>query len=285
MDFPEVNCHALALSLIDMTDVFNPAFQEALLKEIDTCMALAKDMQARLDEPGFTQRKADNSPVTLGDLAVQARLEAFIGNATPDWPFIGEENAHIWIESGAELPSIFWLCDPIDGTQDYVSGGSEYAINLALIKDGKAVFGLIASPGRGDVAYTSAADEVSFKNGNDICVLSAPVSRGFKDSMLVAGHGRRKDVERFEQMGGNPAHVLYCASAVKFHALLKGEAQVYLRVRETSEWDIAAGDALVRALGGDATDLENRQPFQYGQPQKQFKLDTVYVSFACEDRP
>ncbi len=268
-----------ALSVMELDPVFNPAFQKSLLDEINICMRLAADMQSRLSEPDFIRRKSDSSPVTEADHAVQDRIDAFLKTATPDWPMVGEENAHEWIGSDKPLPDIFWLCDPIDGTQDYASNGREYAINLALIQDGRAVFGLIASPARDTIAYNDSLTSVTYVDNGVARLLSAPEKRDLQHAILIIGHGRKKDIAAFEDMIDQPAcGVVQCASALKFHALLLGQAHVYLRVRETSEWDIAAGDALVAAMGGTSCTMDRETPLSYGHRERDFKLDSVFVS-------
>lgn len=269
----------MVTSVMDSAFVFNPDFQRNLVAEIRACMALAVRYQTRLSEPDFLSRKSDNSPVTQADHAVQDRLQAFLEKAVPDWPFIGEENAEEW--RGKALPQgPFWLCDPIDGTQDYVDNGREYAINLALVDNGQAVFGLIAAPGRGDIALTQTPDKVAMIDADGAAreIMPPASSVALKDAALIIGHGRRKDVEAFTDIIGKPPKkIIHCASALKFHALLRGEAQVYLRIRETSEWDIAAGDALVKVLGGAVYEKDRRTLLRYGHKDANLKLNSVFA--------
>lgn len=266
-------------SVMELDTVFNPAFQKSLLEEIGICMTLAATMQARLSEPDFIRRKHDSSPVTEADHAVQNHLEKFLKEATPDWPFLGEENVQGWIDSNAPMPDIFWSCDPIDGTQDYASHGQEYAINLALIEKGVPVFGLIAGPARGTIAYMNAPDSVTFVENGQARVLLVPDQKDLQHATLIVGHGRRKDIIAFEDIIGQPVcGLIHCASALKFHALLLGQAHVYVRVRETSEWDIAAGEAMVRAMGGSAHEMDRTTPLGYGRRERGFKLDSVFIA-------
>ena len=87
--------------------------------------------------------KADKSPVTDGDLAVNQLLTEKIENLTPDIPIISEETVNLRIINKNKT---FWLIDPIDGTRDYIKKRDEYTLNVSLIINSKPAIGIVYAP-------------------------------------------------------------------------------------------------------------------------------------------
>ncbi len=94
--------------------------------------------------------KADKSPVTDGDLAVDRLLRGKIANLTMGIPIISEETVNIEIKNQNKT---FWLIDPIDGTKDYIKKKDEYTLNAALVIDKKPVIGLVGVPKKKQLFY------------------------------------------------------------------------------------------------------------------------------------
>ena len=95
--------------------------------------------------------KADKSPVTDGDLAVDKILREKIKKLTHDIPIISEETVDLNIKNESNT---FWLIDPIDGTKDYIKKRDEYTINAALISDFKPSIGIIYAPAKDRLFYS-----------------------------------------------------------------------------------------------------------------------------------
>ena len=87
--------------------------------------------------------KADKTPVTDADIAVDKLLKAAIENLTPNIPIISEETVNFNIKNKHRT---FWLVDPIDGTKDYIKKRDEYTLNAALIVNLEPVVGVIYAP-------------------------------------------------------------------------------------------------------------------------------------------
>lgn len=263
---------------MQLDDVFNPDFINPLLATVHECMSIAVAQQSRIHDDGFVMRKADHSPVTQTDTEVQRRLEGFLTAAAPEWGFVGEETVGEWAGRG-RVPDFFWLVDPIDGTIEYAKGGDQFAINIALVHGTKPVFGLIAGPVTGDVFYTSSLNTISLhKNGYSNQFDPPARTDAMEDRVLVTGKNCPGDIAAYHEVAGTPAaRIIECASAIKFHALLRGAADAYTRHRPTSEWDIAAGHALIAAQGGQCQTLE-KTPLTFGHVARGFKLDSVYIT-------
>jgi len=106
--------------------------------------------------------KADKSPVTDGDLAVDQLLGDKIANLTPDIPIISEETVSIGIENQNKN---FWLIDPIDGTKAYIKKKDEYTLNAALIINLKPAVGIIYAPEK-DRLFFSYSKYLAFEMNN-----------------------------------------------------------------------------------------------------------------------
>lgn len=207
-------------------------------------LAVPRDAMMRTD-------KADGSPVTRADLEADAIIVDGLQRLAPKIPVVSEERAAF---AAGPFDGSFFIIDPLDGTREYVAGRDEYAVNIAVITKGKPVLGVIASPtsrqtwrgivGRGaerlDWAGATAATAIrTRRRGASTC--SVVTSRSHLDartSAFVAAHN---------------ATTTALGSALKFCHVADGRADVYPRLAPTSEWDVAAGAALVAAAGGKVT--------------------------------
>jgi 3'(2'), 5'-bisphosphate nucleotidase len=182
------------------------------------------------------------------------------------------------------LGATFALVDPLDGTKEFIAGSAEYTVNLAIIRDGEPIAGFIAAPalgllfrgivGRGAERLGLDRDAVPVTircRRNPTGRLVAAVSRSHLDPLTGAFLDRLPVAER-----------LPCGSALKFCRIAEGAADVYPRLSPTSEWDIAAGHAIVAAAGGLVT-APAGEPLRYGGVQQAFKV-TGFVAWGDATR-
>ncbi len=214
--------------------------------------------------------KADASPVTEADEACEAFLLEALGKLTPDIPVVSEE------ASEAEgLPEIdtarpFWLVDPLDGTREFLSRNGEFTVNVALIRDGRPVAGVVHAPalamtwsgGLDDAGHTRA----SFNETDRPPMAIQARARPGEGETVVASrrHGSGGELERFLQ-GRRIAQRVSAGSSLKFCLLASGKADLYPRFGPTMEWDTAAGQAVLEAAGG-RVETRDGQPLRYGKP-------------------
>jgi histidinol phosphatase-like enzyme (inositol monophosphatase family) len=95
-----------------------------------------------------TQRKADNTPVTVADQQAEQKLRQMISAYWPDHGILGEEYGH----SASNSPYT-WIIDPIDGTKSFISGVPLYANLLALTDGDKPLIGIANFPALGETIY------------------------------------------------------------------------------------------------------------------------------------
>ena len=203
--------------------------------------------------------KVDGSPVTEADLASDRIIGEGLARLIPDVPALSEERAH---QAKPHYHGSFFLIDPLDGTKEFVAGRNEFTVNLALVTNGTPLLGIIGAPalgliwrglvGRGAERLTTT--DASARVAEPIHTRALPkqgepwivaVSRSHADSRTEAFIEARPGAIR--QMLG---------SAVKFGRVAEGGADIYPRLAPTSEWDVAAGHAVVTAAGGKITDAQ-----------------------------
>jgi 3'(2'), 5'-bisphosphate nucleotidase len=216
--------------------------------------------------------KADGSPVTEADLAADRVIGEGLAQLIGDVPTLSEERAH-----PASLPyrGSFFLIDPLDGTKEFLAGRSEFTVNLALVTNGTPLLGIIGAPALGLVwrglvgggAERLRTEGTSAKAAEPIHTRPLP-KRG--DPWIAAVSRSHGDARSEAFIASRPGAVRErLGSAVKFGRLAEGAADIYPRLAPTSEWDVAAGHAVVAAAGGKVTDARGAN-LRYGEGRDGF---------------
>ncbi len=203
-----------------------------------------------------TTRKADGSLVTQADHDAEDVILAALAELTPDIPVISEECA-----AAGTLPAItgdtFWLVDPIDGTREFVNRNDEFCVNIGLVSATAPVLGVLHGPAL-NVTYAAAGpgSAVRHRAGRPAEAISArPAPAAGLVSMVSRSHRRRSGVEDFLAQF-TIAERKPMGSALKLGVIAEGEADIYPRFGPTSEWDTAAGHAILEAAGGRLATLD-----------------------------
>ena len=237
--------------MFHLIDALAPAMREAgrLIVEIRIagCEALAK---------------ADKSPVTEADRQAEVLLEAALAAADPGTLVIGEEACSIagGVPQAAER---FWLVDPLDGTRSFIEGADDYSVNLGLVIGGEAVLGLLLAPRTG-VLWTGAGGHGAWREDADGRRAIRARSFPSRPVTVTSRSHLDKKTEDYTRRIENGGDVLPSGSSLKFCILAEGLADVYPRFGPTSEWDTAAGHAILSAAGGAVRD-DSGAPFRYGK--------------------
>lgn len=221
---------------------------------LDACRQAADAILDIYEHDDFdVEMKSDDSPLTRADLASHRILVDALERLTPDIPVLSEESAETAFEARRSWPRL-WVVDPLDGTREFIKRNGEFTINVALVEDHRPVLGVIAVPVAGE-AYSGIPGQGAFRWRIDgrSRPAATPIAtrRPPADPPVVLGsrsHGNARSQAYFESLG--PHTQLARGSALKFCAVAAGEADFYPRLGPTSEWDTAAGDAIVRAAGG-----------------------------------
>ncbi len=231
---------------------------EKLIKTIE----LAGNKSMELYNKGLKKIiKADNSPVTNGDLEVNKILTEKIRELTPNIPIISEETVDL--EKKNTL-NTFWLIDPIDGTKEYIAGKDEYTINAALVLNYSPTIGLVGAPKKNRIFYSYGKNN-SFMIENKKTVKLDCKKKTLKGKVFAVSGSPKPSSQILEVLKEHnvesftPMH-----SSYKFCVIATGEFDFYAAKERAYEWDYAAGHAVAENAGAIITTLENK-PFKYGK--------------------
>ena len=217
--------------------------------------------------------KGDNSPLTLGDKASHEVIMEELSVLHPEIPIISEEGKDIPYEQRKSYDT-FWLIDPLDGTKEFIKRNGEFTVNIALIQNGRPIFGVVHVPYLG-ITYYGSQDGGAFLLEKD--QPARPIRVNFKDSARVAV--RSKSHASPEEEGVlaryDAVESISRGSSLKFCMVAEGKADIYYRHGPTMEWDTAAGQAVVEAAGGKVFVGTSDQVFTYN------KESLLNSSFLC----
>lgn len=214
--------------------------------------------------------KPDGSPLTEADRRSEAVLQAGLAALATGYPVVSEESRGL-PDAERAAHEIVWVCDPLDGTKEFLARNGEFCVCVALVERGAPVLGVIHAPvtGRSTVAWRGAG-AVSVRE-----VADGPWRVLRPRSRLDAGaRGLRFCVSRSHL---DPATEAYLAdyrdpvavpmgSALKFCGIAEDRVDVYPRHAPTMEWDTAAGQCIVEAAGGEVVDAATGRPLRYNKP-------------------
>jgi 3'(2'), 5'-bisphosphate nucleotidase len=206
-------------------------------------------------------RKADASPVTEADLAADRIIVAGLAALTPGIPVLTEETlAPPW--AVRRQWQRYWLVYPLDGTREFVKRNGEFTVNIALIDRHRSVLGVVLAPVSGDLY--AAAEGIGAWREETVGATPRPIrTRAAATPLRVAGsrsHGYARQIAMLERIGEYQSMAL--GSSLKFCVIARGDADLYLRLGPTSEWDTAAAQCVLEQAGGNLVDIEGHA-FRY----------------------
>lgn len=209
------------------------------------------------------QTKDDDSPLTQADLAAHRHIADALSAASPDTPQLSEEGAEIPYDTRAEWRE-YWLIDPLDGTREFVNKNDQFTINIALIRDGRPVLGAVYAPALGTLwAGGNGLGAFRRADGEDQTPIRVSPANGACPRVLVSRSHRSESIDQL--LARMPDYEpVSMGSSLKFCVIAEGQADFYPRLGPTSEWDTAAGHAVLKAAGGQVTDIRGR-PLRYNE--------------------
>ncbi|RPH73774.1 MAG: 3'(2'),5'-bisphosphate nucleotidase, partial [Candidatus Rokuibacteriota bacterium] len=240
---------------------------------LGVALAAARVQMAHFGTGVAVETKADNSPVTIADRQSEEIILEGLARVAPGVAVVSEEAA---AEGNTPAASnVYFLVDPLDGTKPFIRGSPEFTINIALIEARRPIFGLVYAPAIPDFYVTLAANEAAaarFAAPGNVQTLAdcnlEPLRTRVPDPNALSALTSQTHLNSATQRFLDSYHVVErraVSSSLKFGLLARGEADVYPRVGDTSEWDTAAGHAVLAAAGGTVTTLDFA-PLLYGKP-------------------
>ncbi len=240
------------------------------ISELEPIARTAGDtIMAIYSQPFTVEYKGDESPLTAADKGAHEVIVQALAGLTPDIPVLSEE-------SGPEVMGLrhgwsrYWLVDPLDGTKEFVSRNGEFTVNIALIEDGKPLWGLVYAPvldrlwygGKGMGAWRVA-------DGKREAIQTLPHQEGAPWRVVGSrNHLSRETLDylaRFGDIERGEIELVSMGSSLKFCIIAEGGAELYPRLAPTCEWDTAAAQAVLEGAGGSVTQLDG-SPLAYNKP-------------------
>ena len=223
---------------------------------------------------GFdVEHKGDASPVTEADRAAERIILDALAKAAPGVPVIAEEEV-----AAGRIPAhddTYFLVDPLDGTKEFVRGGDDYTVNIGLIVGGSPRLGVVLAPEAGRLHAGIVGEGAWLEDGSG----RQPIRTRERGADLIAvaskSHFTQNTSDYLEALCSGCGHVSI-GSSLKFCIVAEGRADIYPRLSPTSEWDTAAGHAVLLAAGG-RVDGPDGAPLGYG---KKAFLNRAFVATA-----
>jgi 3'(2'), 5'-bisphosphate nucleotidase len=207
--------------------------------------------------------KADDSPVTLADQQAEALILERLSALYPDIPAVAEEQAEAKGRP-TEAARRFWLIDPLDGTKGFVAGKESFTVNIALIESGRPVAGVVTAPASAVTWRTAPGGGAEMRRFGEAWRSIRVRNRPAEGIALLSHSVTDEEAARLAARHG-------CTqwqgtdSSLKFCLIAEGRFDAYPRTGPTSEWDTAAGQAVLEAAGGRVL-APDGEPLRYGKP-------------------
>ena len=233
-------------------------------------------MQIYQSEDVTVSHKSDDTPVTAADLAAHKIIVEGLQSLPFDYPILSEEAKLVPWDVRKEWQR-YWLIDPLDGTKEFINRNGEFTVNIALIENGKPIVGVVYAPALNKCFYGAESTGAwCDDNGN---VYSLPCQKHVLPNLTVVGSRSHQSPEMASYLSQFEDYELVSVgSSLKFCLLAAGEAHLYPRLGPTSEWDTAAGQAVLVAAGGQVNQLDSKEPLKYNQ--KKDILNPQFLAFS-----
>jgi 3'(2'), 5'-bisphosphate nucleotidase len=234
----------------------------SLLDELSIAAKEAGEAILEIVRRGFeVESKEDTSPVTEADRAAELVILAALARSAPGVPVIAEEEV-----AAGRIPaheSTYFLVDPLDGTKEFIRGGDDYTVNIGLIEQGTPKLGVVFAPATGRLHGGIVGEGAWVDEGQGREPIATRQRAEVTTAVASKSHLNQATVDYLEAAVGNCGYVSV-GSSLKFCIVAEGKADIYPRAAPTSEWDTAAGHAVLLAAGG-LVDGPDGEPLRYGK--------------------
>ena len=241
---------------------------------VDLAVEAGQSILEIYDTDFKVRAKKDSSPVTEADKIAETLILVGLNDFTPNIPVVSEE-----AYSEGKRPDIsgglFWLVDALDGTKEFINRRNEFTVNIALIDNGLPIFGIVHAPAISQTFWGNSAGAFRKYGKNKKELIKARQPK--KDGLVVLTSRSHSTGENAFLNNYVVKKIINVGSSLKICRVASGEADLYPRLGPTSEWDIAAGHAILNAAGGSITQIDGSS-FLYG------KNDIINPAFIAKGR-
>ena len=222
--------------------------RSALVRDLGETAREAGEAIRAIVRRGFdVEAKGDLSPVTEADRAAELVILAALAHLAPGVPVIAEEEV-----AAGRIPAhddVYFLVDPLDGTKEFIRGGDDYTVNIGLIDGGSPVLGVVYSPATDRLHGGAVGEGAWLDEGQGPRAIQTRDRGAAVTAVASKSHLNQATVDYLEAAVG-ACDYTSIGSSLKFCIVAEGRADIYPRAAPTSEWDTAAGHAVLLAAGG-----------------------------------
>lgn len=225
------------------------------------------------------ETKSDQSPLTTADIASHKHIVNRLKKLTPDVPIISEEQRNADYKTRADY-TYCWMIDPLDGTKEFIKQNGEFTVNIALLKNGAPIMGVVIAPAL-QMEYFATLNKGAFSclKGEKPAQMSInPFRMDDKGIRVVCSRSHMNaETSKFLDELKKPRPI-YKGSSLKFMAVAAGDADVYPRIAPTMEWDTAAAQIILEEAGGVVEAYASKMPLTYN---KENLLNPYFIARAA----
>ncbi|GGF22742.1 3'(2'),5'-bisphosphate nucleotidase CysQ [Halobacillus andaensis] len=244
---------------------------------IQAAIEAGKEIMKIYETDFEVEYKEDESPLTIADQRSHEVIKKSLEDHYPGIPILSEEGKHLSYAERKQWKE-FWLVDPIDGTKEFIKKNGEFTVNIALIRDGKPIKGVVYAPAL-DNLYVAEEGKGAYKvssvltNSTDDYSLNAellPIEPpNTKVAKVVASRSHMSEetkafIENLENKY-EKVETISAGSSLKLCLVAEGKADFYPRYAPTMEWDTGAGQAIVELSGGKVDIANDDTPLVYNK--------------------
>jgi myo-inositol-1(or 4)-monophosphatase len=233
------------------------ALQRELEVARDAALAAGEVIARHAEGDRESWEKAEDNPVTKADLEANGAILEILGAGFPDDAILSEETVDSEKRRRAER---VWIVDPLDGTKEFIARIPEFAVSVALAVRGEPVVGVVYQPLDRE-CFWAARGSGGHRNGERLRVSSA---RALEQCVLLSSRTEmsRGQVDPYKEWFQEVRPV--GSVALKLAWIAAGRGDLWISAAPKNEWDVCAGDLLVREAGGVFLTLEEG-PRRYNQ--------------------
>jgi len=221
------------------------------------------------EQPFEVEQKADASPLTQADTAANQIIVENLSSRYPDIPYISEESKLTDYALRRHWHT-YWLIDPLDGTKEFVKRNGEFTVNIALVREGVPVAGVVHVP-VSNTTYYAVQGEGSYRitqNGVAERIQVRPLASNEPMRIVASRSHLNADTEQYiaaQQQRYGQVELVSSGSSLKFCLIAEGRAHAYPRFAPTMEWDTAAGHIIATEAGATVSQYPSGSTLQYNK--------------------
>lgn len=250
-----------------------------LVKEVIEIARLAGEAVIKIydaSEHVVYTKKDDDSPLTQADSASNDVICAGLEKLSEKYPIISEENKSIEYDERKNFGH-YWLVDPLDGTKEFIKRNGEFTVNIALVKDGAPIFGVVYAPILEQMFWAyKGHGAFLIENGEEKRLQAKSFKMSDKNLGVVCSRSHlNEETQNFVDALDKPELVAK-GSSLKFLILATGNAHLYPRLAPTMEWDTGAAQIVLEEAGGKVLQADTKNPLEYN---KENLLNPSFIAY------